>query len=165
MNSTTLMLISLINGIVKTEAITEEKNRTVTAVFPNPSGGSPLQLVDMPGEDFKVILHKTPRYYPREPLSLQRIQKDIASYAAGNTAVLDFTYIDGTESKIDRITKTAEAENLTMSTLIDLSIRIRLMTSDELEDLLAGGGTVNVRFWNHAKDFRYRRVGDELVKC
>ena len=48
--------------------------------------------------------------------------------------------------------------------IIELSIRINLLNPVELKDLLANGGTVNVHFWNAAKDFRYRQIGDRLEK-
>ena len=70
----------------------------------------------------------------------------------------------GAESRSDRVTKAADAENLTLDSIIELSIRINLLNSVELKDLLANGGTVNVHFWNAAKDYRYRQIGDRLEK-
>jgi len=77
---------------------------------------------------------------------------------------LDYTDNKGTESKQDRIAKVSDVEGLTLSSIIDLSIRINLLNSVDLDYLLVNGGTVNVHFWNPAKDFRYRRIGSTLEK-
>ncbi len=164
MHAMTELLINSLGSILQTEAVTDINGSTITAVFPNPSGGSPVRFTDDLQGDFKVILNKTPRYYPRETLSAGQIQKDITAYANGSTALLDFTYNNGSESKIDRIAKTSDMENLSLSSLVDLCVRISLARSVELKDLLAAGGTVNVHFWDAAKDFRYRQIGDRLEK-
>lgn len=146
----------------ETELTAEKAGALLTCA--NPYGGKPLLVFCRPGEDIKVTLNKTPRYYEHDETSLKRLLSDAASYADGRTVTLDLTDCSGTESKHDRIAKAADVENLTLDALIDLSIRINLANSVELEDLLAGGGTVNVHFWNPAKDFRYRQIGNDLEK-
>ena len=51
-----------------------------------------------------------------------------------------------------------------MDTLIELSNRISLLNSVDLKYLLVNGGTVNVHFWDPARDFRYRQIGSSLKK-
>ena len=96
--------------------------------------------------------------------STEKLLADVADYAEGKTVSLDYTDNRGTESKQDRIAKVSDVEGLTLSSIIDLSIRINLLNSVDLDYLLANGGTVNVHFWNPAKDFRYRRIGSALEK-
>ena len=95
---------------------------------------------------------------------MKRLLADVADYAEGKTVFLDCTDHNGAESKSDRIAKAADAENQTLDSLIELSIRINLLNTVELKDLLANGGTVNVHFWNAARDYRYRQIGDRLEK-
>ena len=45
--------------------ITESKTETLLT-YANPYGGKPLQVLYRPGEDFKVTLNKTPRYYQQD---------------------------------------------------------------------------------------------------
>ena len=118
--------------------ITESKTETLLT-YANPYGGKPLQVLYRPGEDFKVTLNKTPRYYQQD--STKRLLADVAGYAEGKTVSLDCTDHNGTESRSDRVVNAAD-----------------------LEDLLASGGTVNAHFWNAKKDFRYRQIGDRLEK-
>ena len=164
MNLLLTLLSEKLNRILNEEAeITEKKQETLLS-YTNPAGGRPVQVLYRPSEDFKVILNKTPRYYQQDSFSIEKMQQDIASYAEGKTVSIDYTDPNGTESKTDRLAKTAEAEVLDLSSLIDLSIRIGLLRSYELRDLLAAGGTINVNFWNRAKNFRYRQIGDRLEK-
>jgi len=164
MNIKTELLIHSLSEILKTKAETEEKNKTVTATFTNPSGGASLRCIDDPQADFSLIYNKTPHYYPQDTFSLKRMQNDVSAYATGATARIDFTDNNGTESRSDRIVKTAEAEVPDLSSLRELCVRVGLLRSYEFENLMAGGGTVNVHFWNSAKDFRYRQIGDDLKK-
>ena len=41
---------------------------------------------------------------------------------------------------------------------------ISVMQRFELKYLLVNGGTVNVHFWDTARDFRYRQIGSSLKK-
>ncbi len=155
------ILLTLLNEQLKSllhadAEITENKAETLLT-YPNPYGGKPLQVLYRPAEDFKVTLNKTPRYYQQD--STKRLLADVADYAEGKTVFLDCT-----ESRSDRVTKAADAEHLTLDSIIELSIRINLLNPVELKDLLANGGTVNVHFWNAAKDYRYRQIGDRLEK-
>ena len=164
MNLLLKLLTESLNRIFNEEAeITKREPETLLS-YANPSGGKPVQIVYRPSEDIKVTLNKTARYYQQDTASIEQLQKDIASYAEGKTVSIDYTDHNGNESKIDRLAKAADAETLTLSSLIDLSIRISLLHSDELKDLLASGGTVNVHFWNRANNFRYRQIGDRLEK-
>ena len=155
MNSLNILLTLLneqLKSLLHADAeITENKSETLLT-YPNPYGGKPLQVLYRPAEDFKVTLNKTPRYYQQD--STKRLLADVADYAEGKTA----------ESRSDRVTKAADAENLTLDSIIELSIRINLLNSVELKDLLANGGTVNVHFWNASKNFKYRQIGDRLEK-
>ena len=160
------ILLTLLNeklqDLLHAEAeVTESKTETLL-VYANPYGGKPLQVLYRPGEDFKVTLNKTPRYYQQD--STKRLLADVANYAEGRTVSLDCTDHNGAESRSDRVTKAADAENLTLDSILELSIRINLLNPVELKDLLANGGTVNVHFWNAAKDYRYRQIGDRLEK-
>ena len=153
------ILLTLLNEQLKSllhadAEITENKAETLLT-YPNPYGYRPA-------EDFKVTLNKTPRYYQQD--STKRLLADVADYAEGKTVFLDCTDRSGAESRSDRVTKAADAENLTLDSIIELSIRINLLNPVELKDLLANGGTVNVHFWNAAKDYRYRQIGDRLEK-
>ncbi len=109
-----------------------------------------------------MTLNKTPRYYQQD--STKRLLADVADYAEGKIVFLDCTDRSGVESRSDRVTKAADVENLTLDSIIELSIRINLLNPVELKDLLANGGTVNVHFWNASKDFQYRQIGDRLEK-
>ena len=156
------ILLTLLNEQLKSllhadAEITENKAETLLT-YPNPYGGKPLQVLYRP----KVTLNKTPRYYQQD--STKRLLADVADYAEGKTVFLDCTDHSGAESRSDRVTKAADAENLTLDSIIELSIRINLLNPVELKDLLANGGTVNVHFWNAAKDYRYRQIGDRLEK-
>ena len=160
------ILLTLLNEQLKSllhadAEITENKAETLLT-YPNPYGGKPLQVLYRPAEDFKVTLNKTPRYYQQD--STKRLLADVADYAEGKTVFLDCTDHNGAESRSDRVTKAADAEHLTLDSIIELSIRINLLNPVELKDLLANGGTVNVHFWNAAKDYRYRQIGDRLEK-
>ena len=159
MNSLNILLTLLneqLKSLLHADAeITENKSETLLT-YPNPYGGKPLQVLYRPAEDFKVTLNKTPRYYQQD--STKRLLADVADYAEGKTVFL------GAESRSDRVTKAADAEHLTLDSIIELSIRINLLNPVELKDLLANGGTVNVHFWNAAKDYRYRQIGDRLEK-
>lgn len=160
------ILLTLLNeklqDLLHAEAeITESKTETLLT-YPNPYGGKPLQVLYRPAEDFKLTLNKTPRYYQQD--STKRLLADVADYAEGKIVFLDCTDRSGVESRSDRVTKAADVENLTLDSIIELSIRINLLNPVELKDLLANGGTVNVHFWNASKDFQYRQIGDRLEK-
>ena len=160
------ILLTLLNeklqDLLHAEAeITESKTETLLA-YANPYGGKPLQVLYRPGEDFKVTLNKTPRYYQQD--STKRLLADVAGYAEGKTVSLDCTDHNGTESRADRVVNAADLEGIDLDALIELAVRVSLLDSVELKDLLASGGTVNVHFWNAKKDFRYRQIGDRLEK-
>ena len=157
-----LLLKEQLENLLHTEAeITEMKPATLLT-FANPYGGKPLQVLFEPAEDIKVTLNKTPRYYQQD--SRERLLADVKNYAEGKTVSLDFTDNRGNESTIDRIAKITDVGELALDSLIELVIRINLLHSDELKDLLAGGGTINVHFWIPAKDFRYRQIGQTLKR-
>ena len=145
MNSLNILLTLLneqLKSLLHADAeITENKAETLLT-YPNPYGGKP--------------------YYQQD--STKRLLADVADYAEGKTVFLDCTDHNGAESRSDRVTKAADAEHLTLDSIIELSIRINLLNPVELKDLLANGGTVNVHFWNAAKDYRYRQIGDRLEK-
>jgi hypothetical protein len=162
MNLELLLLREKLENLLHAEAEIITKKPETLLVFKNPYGGKPLQVLFTPGEDIKVTLNKTPRYYQQD--SAERLLADVEKYSEGKTVSLDFTDNNGTESKTDRIAKTADVEGLALSSLIELSIRINLLNSVELEYLLVNGGTVNVHFWNAARDFRYRQIGRKLEK-
>ena len=153
-----------LNHILRREAEIIHGEKELQLVYANPSGGNPIRVSFRSAEEIKVILNKTPRYYQTDTASMAQMKKAIADYAEGKTVSLDFTDRDGNESRIDRLAKAADAEALTLSSLIDLSIRINLLNSVEIKDLLANGGTVNVNFWNRANNFRYRQIGSRLEK-
>ena len=157
-----LLLKEKLESLLHAEAEIITKNSETLLVYKNPYGGKPLQVLFNPSEDIKVTLNKTSRYYQQD--STERLLADVKNYAEGKTVSLDVTDNHGTESKIDRIAKISDVEDLTLSSLIELSIRINLLNSVDLEYLLVNGGTVNVHFWDPAKDFRYRQIGHNLVK-
>lgn len=162
MNLLLTILKEKLDNLLHTEAEITEKKPGTLLTYRNPYGGKPLHVLFCPDEDIKVILNKTPRYYQQD--STEKLLADVASYAEGKTVSLDYTDNKGTESKQDRIAKISDVEGLTLSSIIDLSIRINLLNSVDLDYLLVNGGTVNVHFWNPAKDFRYRRIGSTLEK-
>ena len=162
MNLVLLLIKEKLESLLHTEAEIITKDPETLIVYKNPYGGKPLQVLLNPAEDIKVILNKTPRYYQQD--STERLLADVKNYAEGKTVSLDVTDNHGAESKIDRIAKTSDVEGLTPSSLIELCIRINLLNSVDLEYLLVNGGTVNVHFWNAAKDFRYRQIGHTLQK-
>ena len=160
------ILLTLLNeklqDLLHAEAeVTESKAETLLT-YANPYGGKPLQVLYRPGEDFKVTLNKTPRYYQQD--STKRLLADVANYAEGKTVSLDCTDHNGTESRSDRVVNAADLEGIDLDAIIELAVRVSLLDSVELKDLLASGGTVNAHFWNAAKDFRYRQIGDRLEK-
>ena len=160
------ILLTLLNeklqDLLHAEAeVTESKAETLLT-YANPYGGKPLQVLYRPGEDFKVTLNKTPRYYQQD--STKRLLADVAGYAEGKTVSLDCTDHNGTESRSDRVVNAADLEGIDLDALIALAVRVSLLDSVELKDLLASGGTVNAHFWNAKKDFRYRQIGDRLEK-
>ena len=160
------ILLTLLNeklqDLLHAEAeVTESKAETLLT-YANPYGGKPLQVLYRPGEDFKVTLNKTPRYYQQD--STKRLLADVANYAEGKTISLDCTDHNGTESRSDRVVNAADLESIDLDALIELAVRVSLLDSVELKDLLASGGTVNAHFWNAKKDFRYRQIGDRLEK-
>ena len=160
------ILLTLLNeklqDLLHAEAeVTESKAETLLT-YANPYGGKPLQVLYRPGEDFKVTLNKTPRYYQQD--STKRLLADVAGYAEGKTVSLDCTDHNGTESRADRVVNAADLEGIDLDAIIELAVRVSLLDSVELKDLLASGGTVNVHFWNAKKDFRYRQIGDRLEK-
>ena len=162
MNLVLLLIKEKLESLLHTEAEIITKDPETLLVYKNPYGGKPLQVLFNPAEDIKVILNKTPRYYQQD--STERLLADVKNYAEGKTVSLDVTDNHGAESKIDRIAKTSDVEGLTPSSLVELCIRINLLNSVDLEYLLVNGGTVNVHFWNPAKDFRYRQIGHTLQK-
>ena len=160
------ILLTLLNeklqDLLHAEAeVTESKAETLLT-YANPYGGKPLQVLYRPAEDFKVTLNKTPRYYQQD--STKRLLADVANYAEGKTVSLDCTDHNGTESRSDRVVNAADLEGIDLDALIALAVRVSLLDSVELKDLLASGGTVNAHFWNAKKDFRYRQIGDRLEK-
>ena len=162
MNLVLLLIKEKLENLLHTEAEIITKDPETLLVYKNPYGGKPLQVLFNPDEDIKIILNKTPRYYQQD--STERLLADVNNYAEGKIVSLDVTDNHGAESKIDRIAKTSDVEGLTLSSLIELSIRINLLNSVDLEYLLVNGGTVNVHFWDPAKDFRYRQIGHTLQK-
>ena len=160
------ILLTLLNeklqNLLHAEAEIAESKTETQLTYANPYGGKPLQVLYRPGEDFKVTLNKTPRYYQQD--STKRLLADVANYAEGRTVSLDCTDHNGTESRSDRVVNAAGLEGLDLDALIALAVRVSLLDSVELKDLLASGGTVNAHFWNAKKDFRYRQIGDRLEK-
>ena len=162
MNILLTLLNEKLQDLLHAEAeVTESKAETLLT-YANPYGGKPLQVLYRPGEDFKVTLNKTPRYYQQD--STKRLLADVAGYAEGKTVSLDCTDHNGTESRSDRVVNAADLEGIDLDALIALAVRVSLLDSVELKDLLASGGTVNAHFWNAKKDFRYRQIGDRLEK-
>ena len=91
------ILLTLLNeklqDLLHAEAeVTESKAETLLT-YANPYGGKPLQVLYRPGEDFKVTLNKTPRYYQQD--STKRLLADVANYAEGKTVSLDCTDHNG----------------------------------------------------------------------
>lgn len=162
MNLVLLLIKEKLESLLHTEAEIITKDPETLLVYKNPYGGKPLQVLLNPAEDIKVILNKTPRYYQQD--STKRLLADVANYAEGRTVSLDCTDHNGTESRSDRVVNAADLEGIDLDALIALAVRVSLLDSVELKDLLASGGTVNVHFWNAAKDFRYRQIGDRLEK-
>ena len=160
------ILLTLLNeklqNLLHAEAEIAESKTETQLTYANPYGGKPLQVLYRPAEDFKVTLNKTPRYYQQD--STKRLLADVANYAEGRTVSLDCTDHNGTESRSDRVVNAAGLEGLDLDALIALAVRVSLLDSVELKDLLASGGTVNAHFWNAKKDFRYRQIGDRLEK-
>ena len=162
MNILLTLLNEKLQDLLHAEAeVTESKAETLLT-YANPYGGKPLQVLYRPGEDFKVTLNKTPRYYQQD--STKRLLADVANYAEGKTVSLDCTDHNGTESRSDRVVNAADLEGIDLDAIIELAVRVSLLDSVELKDLLASGGTVNAHFWNAKKDFRYRQIGDRLEK-
>ena len=162
MNLVLLLIKEKLESLLHTEAEIITKDPETLLVYKNPYGGKPLQVLFNLAEDIKVILNKTPRYYQQD--STERLLADVKNYVESKTVSLDVTDNHGAESKIDRIAKASDVEDLTLSSLIELSIRINLLNSVDLEYLLVNGGTVNVHFWDPAKDYRYRQIGHTLQK-
>lgn len=162
MNLVLLLIKEKLESLLHTEAEIITKDPETLLVYKNPYGGKPLQVLFNLAEDIKVILNKTPRYYQQD--STERLLADVKNYVESKTVSLDVTDNHGAESKIDRIAKASDVEDLTLSSLVELSIRINLLNSVDLEYLLVNGGTVNVHFWDPAKDFRYRQIGHTLEK-
>lgn len=164
MNIVLVLLKEKLDNLLHREAeITAKKTETLLT-YRNPYGGKPLQVLFSPEEDLKVILNKTSRYYQQDQASIEKLLHDVESYITGITVSLDATDRNGNESRQDRITKASDAEALTLESLVELSIRINLLNSVELKDLLVNGGTVNIHFWDSSKDFRYRQLGNRLEK-
>ena len=164
MNIVLVLLKEKLDSLLHQEAeITTKKTETLLT-YRNPYGGKPLQVLFNPEEDIRVILNKTPRYYQQDEASIEKLLHDLENYISGKTVSLDYMDNNGNESRHDRIAKTSDVTGLTLSSLIELSIRINLLNSVDLEYLLASGGTVNVHFWDPAKDFRYRQIGSHLEK-
>lgn len=153
-----------IGDLLHSEAQITKNGETTTLVFPNPTGGRSLRLESIPGEDLKLALRKTSRFYERESAALERLLRDIERYASGQIVLLDYTTWEGEESNLDRITTAAAAAVKNLDELIDLCIHCNLIHSDALTDILAAGGTLNVHFWDSRKDFYYKLKGRELVK-
>lgn len=164
MNMALAMLKLKLDDLLHQEAEMTNKQPGTLLTYKNPYGGKPLQVLFEPEEDIKVTLNKTSRYYRQDEGSVERLLHDVANYTAGKTVSLDVTDRNGNESRHDRIAKASDAEALTPESLIELSIRINLLNSVELKDLLVNGGTVNVHFWNPSKDYRYRQIGSNLQK-
>ena len=162
MNILLTLLNEKLQNLLHAEAEIAESKTETQLTYANPYGGKPLQVLYRPAEDFKVTLNKTPRYYQQD--STKRLLADVANYAEGKTVSLDCTDHNGTESRSDRVVNAADLEGIDLDALIALAVRVSLLDSVELKDLLASGGTVNVHFWNAAKDFRYRQIGDRLEK-
>lgn len=162
MNLVLLLIKEKLESLLHTEAEIITKDPETLLVYKNPYGGKPLQVLFNLAEDIKVILNKTPRYYQQD--STERLLADVKNYVESKTVSLDVTDNHGAESKIDRIAKASDVEDLTLSSLVELSIRINLLNSVDLEYLLVNGGTVNVHFWDPAKDYRYRQIGHTLQK-
>ena len=162
MNIVLVLLKEKLDNLLHREAEIAAKKTETLLTYRNPYGGKPLQVLFSPEEDIKVTLNKTSRYYQQN--SIKRLLDDVADYAEGKTVSLDVTDRNGNESRQDRITKASDAEALTLESLVELSIRINLLNSVELKDLLVNGGTVNIHFWDSSKDFRYRQLGNRLEK-
>ena len=164
MDTVVEILARKIGNILNSEAQITNNRETTVLLFPNPSGGHPLRLESSPGEDLKLALRKTYRFYERESASLDRLLRDIENYAAGRIALLGYTTRQGEESSFDRITSVSDTAVTTFDELIDLCIRCRLIHSDALTDIVTAGGMLTIHFWDSRKDFCYKLKGRELVK-
>ena len=164
MNIVFMLLKEKLDSLLHQEAEMTNRQPGTLLTYQNPYGGKPLQVLFDPEEDIRVTLNKTSRYYRQDEASIERLLHDIANYTAGKTVSLDVTDRNGNESRQDRVAKASDADSLTLESLIELSIRINLLNSVELKDLLVNGGTVNVHFWDPSKDFRYRQLGNRLEK-
>ena len=153
-----------IGNLLHSEAQITKNDRATVLIFPNLTGGRSQRLESIPGEDLKLALRKTSRFYERESGALERLLRDIEKYAAGQIVLLDYTARSGEESNLDRIASATDAAVTNLDGLIDLCIHCNLIHSDALADLLAAGGTLNVHFWDSRKDFYYKLKGRELVK-
>ena len=164
MNIAFILLKEKLDNLLHTEAKITNTQPGTLLTYQNPYCGKPLLVLFNPEEDIRVTLNKTSRYYQQDEGSIGKLLRDVEDYITGKTVSLDVTDRNGNESRQDRVAKASDAEALTPDSLIELAIRINLLNSVELKDLLVNGGTVNVHFWNPAKDFRYRQLGNRLEK-
>lgn len=158
------ILARKIGVLLNSDTQITKNGETITLIFPNPSGGRSLRLESTPGEDLKLTLRKTSRFYERESAALERLLRDIEKYASAQVVLLDYMAREGEESNFDRMAIAAEASLTNIDQLIDLCIHCNLIHSDALTDLLTAGGTLHIHFWNSRKDFCYKLKGRELVR-
>jgi hypothetical protein len=158
------LFLKKLGSLLHSEGAVQEEAHRTTAVFANPTGGPAVTVRFGDGMDICAVLHKTPRYYPQDDGGLAQLEKVLGDYAAGRLVTLDYTDRTGGEGRQDRAVALRDLDGIDLDGLAALCLKTGLLTGDALRDLLAAGGSVNVRFWDRAKDFRFVQKGAALQK-
>lgn len=166
MSTNTKKILQKLHKILGTEVTVKVTGYGAKLTAVNPQGTSTLCLELQPGEDLKLTLGKTARYYPEEEDTRKKMWEDITAYAQGKLALLDYQSVEGDASRQDRLVTLQQLESLTTRQLWELAVQTGLCGSKELDDLLLQGGRVRVHFWDSDRnyDLIYTK-GDQLCKA
>ncbi len=150
--------------LMNTDVIVKEEKESVEISIKNPTVSKAITITYITSEDLKMLLGKTPRFYPNTEDGAEHLLEDLQKYKTGKLSLLDYVSVNNEESKQDRLIKTADLVDLDLSGLQNIFIKTGLLSSDELETLLTLGGTVRISFWDASKNCSYKYVNKTLIK-
>jgi hypothetical protein len=153
MDLTTKLCIERMRAILHSEGTIKDSEWQTEATFANPAGGAPVRVQFGSEPDVCVRLGKTPRYYPADGDGRDKMLHDLEDYAAGRIVTLSYTRLSGETCPQDRVVPRSALDGITLDGLVALCLKTGLATGDEIRDVLAAGGCVEVHGWNSTQDF------------
>lgn len=160
-------LLNTLKNIYKTLQIEIEPSDNDTCVIvQNPYGGQNLKIFTNDFDrEFKIIYRNTPHFYPADNQGTEALLKAINDYINNKVAYLDLTSSSHQDFPRDRLVHNTELPEADLEKLSRLCINKNLLSESDLRFELQSGSSINVHFWDTAKNFCYKMHSGKLSKA